>query len=359
VDLLSAAFENFIVVSSLLSVAGFVVAWSARWIARRVGCHPHMVTQIYTAVIIMPPFVAAWLVTAALFPQAWLDPSAFHAANPAPLHPVHLVGNLTAGLEPALAHVTLSLAAGMFLVITWVSFSGYRRIGTLIERLETNAAPPTPEQMALLTAVATRHGLSVGLVLANSPLSFVWGFSRSKLVLSSGLLRALTPAELTGVIEHEAAHHARRDNLVKLLLSILSLGSLVFPLSRLVLRWRAEQVELLCDEIAVARTSAPLEIAEALVKLRRATACSANALAATPASSFLPRDSASVECRVRRLIEFADVLPSPARAALLSRSSRSLAAGLPIFFGATLLLVSALDPLAIHTAAEFLIQSLK
>jgi Zn-dependent protease with chaperone function len=54
--------------------------------------------------------------------------------------------------------------------------------------------------------------------MSDYPLSFVWGYRRTKLVLSSGLLNALTPEELAGVLEHEAAHHRRLDNVVRLAL---------------------------------------------------------------------------------------------------------------------------------------------
>jgi Zn-dependent protease with chaperone function len=48
----------------------------------------------------------------------------------------------------------------------------------------------------------------------------VWGYFRSKLIVSTGLLNALTKEELIAVLEHEAAHHARRDNLLKWALTI-------------------------------------------------------------------------------------------------------------------------------------------
>ena len=157
-----------------------------------------------------------------------------------------------------------------------------------------------------------RHGLDVGLVQSDYPFSFVWGFRRSKLVISSGLLAALTPDELAGVLEHEAAHHARRDNLVKLALVIAAHASLAAPLGRRLLRWRNEQVELLCDEIAAARGSAPLDIAEALVKLRRRTqALGARPALAAAASRFVPDDDRSVERRVRRLVALADMAAPP------------------------------------------------
>jgi hypothetical protein len=81
------------------------------------------------------------------------------------------------------------------------------------------------------------------------------------------------------------------------------------------LRWRAEQVELVCDEVAVARTSTPLEIAGALVKLRRrALAVAGYSPDTAPASSgFVGVDAPGLQRRVRRLISFSDVPPSRAR----------------------------------------------
>lgn len=135
--------------------------------------------------------------------------------------------------------------------------------------LEIEAAAPEPEKILLVEKSAERHRLKVGLVMSEQPLTFVWGFWQSKLVLSSGLLNALDEAELKGVIEHEAAHHMRRDNLVKLFLSAASYLSPVFPLTRRILNWQAEQIEFVCDEVAAVSTKEPLEIASALVKVRR------------------------------------------------------------------------------------------
>lgn len=360
--MLMAAIENFILFSTLLALAGFALAWTVRGTAEqwRGQLSPHVLTRVYEAAVALPPVMAAWLVAAALLPKMLLGEAAFDAAHPAPHHQLHLLGDLTSKVEPALAYLVLSLAAGLGLCALWSSGRAYSRIGSLIERLEMSAAPPLPEQLALVRATAARHGLDVGLVMSNCPFSFVWGFRRSKLVLSSGLLQALTAQELIGVLEHEAAHHARRDNLIKLLLSIGSYASLAFPLSRLVLRWRTEQVEMICDEVAAARTSAPLEIAEALVKLRRQTlAPIGRAPAGIAASSFAPHNSSSIKQRVRRLITFADAPPAPSVAAALSRGRRAEAFVLLGIFTATLISIYALAPLAVHRATESLIQFLK
>jgi hypothetical protein len=286
---------------------------------------------------------------AAFLPEWWLGEEAFGAAHPAPLHQLHLLSDLTAALEPRLAYATLAFAAAASAFAAWTSARGYLRVGRVVGRLEMAAAPPRPEQVGIVKAAAERHGVSVGLVMSDCPLSFVWGFRRPKLVLSSGLLNTLTAEQLRGVIEHEAAHHSRRDNAVKLALSVAGYLSLAFPLSRLILRWRAEQVELVCDEVAAARTSAPLEIAQALVRVRRAGASLSGSLAA---SGFMPEGAKSFERRVRRLVSLADYPPSPDRSEALARAPRAGARAAALLFAITLLTVSALAPLAVHRVAE-------
>jgi hypothetical protein len=153
------------------------------------------------------------------------------------------------------------------------------------------------------------------------------------------------------MLEHEAAHHARRDNLVKLGLAVCAHASLAAPLSRRLLRWRNEPVELLCDEIAAARTSAPLEIAEALVKLRRRTQVAiARSALAISASRFVPEDDRSVERRVRRLLALADAPPPSASASVPRHAAPAIALG--AIFVVSLAVVGTWAPFAIHAATE-------
>ena len=172
--------------------------------------------------------------------------------------------------------------------------SSYVRVSRIIARLEMDAEPPPLSQVVLVQEIASRHRLDVGLVMSHFLLSFDWGYRKPKLILSSGLLNTLTPEEILGVLEHEAAHYVRRDNLMKLMLSLCGYASVAFPLSLLILRWRNEQVELACDEVAVAKTNSPLEIADALVKVRRNAALRACTLPQTSSSGFTPDDETSV-----------------------------------------------------------------
>lgn len=356
------AIENFVLLSTLLALTCFVLAWSARRGAESGLWHPHpyTLTRLYTAALVFPPLVAAWLVTAALLPESWLGATTFEAAHPAPLHEWHLLGNLTATLEPVLAYVTLVFAAAAVLFTVLLSVRGNLRVARAIERLKMTAEPPPRDQLALVDRTASQRGFSVGLVLSDYPFLFVWGFRRSQLVFSSGLLHTLTPEELAGALEHEAAHHVRRDNLIKLFLDFCGSASFSFPLSWRLLRWRAEQIEMVCDEVAVARTSAPLEIAAALVKLRRLTLAPTGYWRNRAVTcSFVSEDAHSFERRVRRLIAFSDALPAASRATALLHGHAGAALLVVVVFALTQIVVSALAPLAVHQATESLIHFFK
>lgn len=357
---LIAAIENFVLFSTILAIISFAIALTVRQLAMKQvwSLRPDSLARVYAVALAMPPLASLWLITAAFLPRLWMTPEAFAAQHAAPSHEIHLLGTLTFAIEPALAYAMVLFITGTACFVLWSNVRGSLRIGRVISQLDVNAAAPPGEQLALVNRVAGKWGLSVGLVMSDYPLSFVWGFRRSKLVLSSGLLRILTPAELTGVLEHEAAHHSRRDNLIKLLLSLCSYSSLAFPLSRLVVSWRATEVEMICDEVAAERTSEPLEIAEALVKLRRETMTrelTANQIAQPViASSFVSNTAITFERRVNRLLALVD---SPLSERAGQQLSLAVNAGVVLFTGSLLALSAVLlfAPLSIHHAAEALI----
>jgi Zn-dependent protease with chaperone function len=354
---LIAAIENFVLLSTVLAIISFAFAWIVRLLAMRQmwRFRPDFLARVYGVALATPPLASLWLITAALLPRLWMTPEAFAAQHAAPFHEIHLLGTLTFAIEPTLAYAMVLFSAATACFVLWSNVRGSMRIGRVISQLDVNAAAPPGEQLALVNRVAGKWGLSVGLIMSDYPLSFVWGFRRSKLVLSSGLLRILSPAELTGVLEHEAAHHSRRDNLIKLLLSLCSYSSLAFPLSRLIVSWRATEVEMICDEVAAERTSDPLEIAEALVKLRRETMTreiSVNQIAKPViASSFVSNTAITFHRRVDQLLALVDSpSPQPARQHL-SYASVVFVAGSVLALSAVLLFA----PLSIHHAAEALI----
>jgi Zn-dependent protease with chaperone function len=357
-----AAVENFIFFSSLLAACCFALAWAARGCVIRGWWQPHPLTlsRLYAAAVILPPTAGAWLVAASLLPQAWLGERDFAASHPPPHHQLHLLGEMTAALEPGLAYATLVFAAAAATFALWSGVRGYLGVCRVIDRLETNASSPPARQVARVEEAAAKYRLGVGVVMSEYPFSIVWGFWRARLVLSSGLLCALTEEELVGLLEHEAAHHARRDNLTKLALALLGHLSLAFPLSWRLLRWRAEQVEMVCDEVAAARTAAPLEIAGALVKLRRLTLNVGGAAPSAPlASSFFPDAASGFERRVRRVVALAETPPDAIRVQALAKSPAGEALSLAVSFAVTLLLLIAVTPLAVHEVVEAVIQLIR
>jgi hypothetical protein len=101
-------------------------------------------------------------------------------------------------------------------------------------------------------------------------LALTAGLIRPRVYLSSHLLRALSPAELTVIIRHEQAHQQRRDALRLLiadLLSRLHLPSLREPL----LADLSLATERTCDERAALTSGDRLRVAEAILKAARFT----------------------------------------------------------------------------------------
>lgn len=356
--MLIAAIENFVLFGTLFALCTFAIALVIRRLTiRQIWLPPaESLAHFYTAALVIPPLASLWLVSAALLPRFWMTPEAFAAEHAAPPHEIHLLGALTLTVEPALAYAMALFVVVIAAAVTWSNVRGAWRVGRVVKQLDMKAVAPPSDQVALVNEVASRSGFSVGLVMSDYPLSFVWGFRHSKLILSSGLLHTLTPVELTGVLEHEAAHHERRDNLIKLLLSLCSYSSLAFPLSRLIVGWRATEVEMICDEVAARRTSEPLEIAEALVKLRRQTMAAGigSEPVATPVitSSFVSDNALTFERRVHRLLALEDAPASP-------ETSPSLAvlAGVLVVAASLVTLLALLHfaPLSVHHAAEALI----
>jgi Zn-dependent protease with chaperone function len=348
--LLISVVENFVLLSTIFAIVAFAFAGAAKLLAQRrsYALQTNSLIRLYTWALILPPVLALWIVAAAFLPEFWM-PEAFNAAHRTP-HELHLLGDLTARVEPTLAYMMLLFAAGAGLFTAWSGWHSYMRVAQLISRLQMNAEPAEPHQIARVEETGRRYAFQVGLVMSDYPFSFVWGFTRSKLIVSTGLLRILNESELIGLLEHEAAHHQRRDNLIKLGLSFCAYASLAFVLTRRLLTWRGLEVERLCDEVAASRTKAPLDIASALVKLRRRTAP-----APVTVSSFIAEDVSSFHSRVSRLIDSDGENPSiPSR----SVSAKQVATAFSLLFVGSLFVSTYFFPLAFHRTVESLIQLL-
>jgi Zn-dependent protease with chaperone function len=350
-SLLLAGIENFVLLNTVLSVAVFLLVALGRvtgWLKTR---HPLTQTQVYAGAIVFPTLVSGWLVLASLLPAGWMNRPDWliHHEDP---HTRHLLNALTFGIDPALEYSTFLFLVGTGLAVWLGAARAFVRIGMLVRCLEIGGEPVPFERIDQVKETCRTYGMEVGLVYSGRPFSFVWGYLRSKLIVSTGLLNTLTEAELTALLEHEAAHHQRRDNLLKGLLTACRYTSPAFPLANLLYGWWSQAVEMVCDEAAAGRTH-PLDVAEALVKTKRLAGKSPG-VSPIVYSAFFGENAQALEDRIRHLMGLLD-LPEPIPRTRLLKSWTGAAWRLSATGGMLLLAVFALAPLSIHRLLEQLL----
>lgn len=343
--------ENFVLISTALSVALFGAAAIVRANRRTRAWHPLTLSRVYASALIVPPLASMWLVSASLLPVMWLGPERWVQEHRA-AHTNHLLSALTVSLDPALSYAAILFASIALVVAAYAVAKGYFRIGRVVRRLEIDAEPAAPERIQQVEDACGRYEISIGLVVSRYPFSFVWGYFRSKLIVSTALLNALTTEELAALLEHEAAHHTRRDNLSKWMLTICRYLSAAFPLTGLLYRWWSEQVEMVCDEVAARRTNDPVEVAGALVRLTRLTLGMLRSSQLSE-SSFFGEHEASLERRVERVLSLSGA--HTIEPVVMSRSWVKATTLCGAAFVVTLATLFAVSPLAIHRLLELLL----
>lgn len=349
--LLLTSAENFMLITTALSIASFGAAAMVRVNARTHTWHPLRLSRVYASALIVPLLVSLWLVSASLLPVMWLGPERWIQEHRA-AHTDHLLSALTVSLDPALSYAAISFSSIAVVVAAYSVAKGYFRIGRVVRRLEIDSEPAARERIRQVEEACGRYGVSIGLVVSTYPFSFVWGCFRSKLIVSTGLLNALTSEELAALLEHEAAHHNRRDNLSKWMLTICRYLSPAFPLTRLLYDWWSEQVEMICDEVAAQRTNDAVEVASALVRLTRLTLH----LPRSPQpieSSFFAEHEDLLERRVERVLSLSGL--QTIEPVVMSRSWVKVSALCGAAFVLTLATSFAVSPLAIHRLLELLL----
>jgi Zn-dependent protease with chaperone function len=174
-------------------------------------------------------------------------------------------------------------------------------------------------QQALLHAQTARlvgrpePSLDAVLVEHSEPVAYCVAGRHPTVILSTGALNALDPAQLEAVLAHERAHLAGRHHR---LLALARIGRLVLPflpLMRDADTQVARLVEMHADD-AAAQASDPRSLATALVVL---------ATGASPAPALAAAATDSVQ-RIHRLLRPAEPL-GPARRQLLRATAASLA----------------------------------
>lgn len=132
------------------------------------------------------------------------------------------------------------------------------------------------------------------------------GIRRPVLLLDEAFVSTLDSAEVEGVIAHELAHIARRDNLIALLFGLARDLTFFIPGGSWAVRRLLVERELAADQAAITHTRRPGALAAGLVKVIDL----ANGRRPQPCSPLMP--AGTLESRVRELCDDRPA-PGPAR----------------------------------------------
>lgn len=173
----------------------------------------------------------------------------------------------------------------------------------------------------------TEPALGAVLVEHSDPVAYCVAGRHPTVILTTGALDALSPAQLTAVLAHERAHLTGRHHQLMGLASIGRMALPFLPLMRDADLQVARLVEMHADD-AAAVASDPRSLATALVVL---------ATAGSPAPGLAAAATDSVQ-RVRRLLRPAEPLSRGRRQ--LIRATAALLALTPLFLAITPALVA-------------------
>ncbi|MBI5495929.1 MAG: M56 family metallopeptidase [Deltaproteobacteria bacterium] len=287
----------------LVSAAGVTActAWPGRWSARRAG--------VLALLAVAGPLVAG-LLTAAAFLAPLLEGHC-HCADHGLHHP-HLCP-----LHPA--HAAALVAPGVYVLAAWVLFVA-PDVGGLVRGLLHAAV----WRRAVLRTPARRvAGHRVHLSGCGGLGAVTVGLLRPVIVVDPRVWDALAPAERKAVVQHEAAHARRRDALVLLGLRLWTALCPLPALRRVVDAWRVA-AEHACDRYAAGRVGNACIVAAALVAVERARH---GPLPAFPPQGVLPVGGGDgLEHRVQSLLADPPAAP-PAAHAVLPVVALALAGG--------------------------------
>lgn len=238
---------------------GLVAALAAAAADRRVAAaaralSPSSRSRLLLGWAAVPAAVAIALVAATLWPS--LGAALGLAVDHCPAHAghVHLCLHHLPTRGPG---VVGFLALGTFAVVGGAALAYSLRSAALARRL------------VRLRSAELAPGIAV--VESSSAFAVSLGWLRPTVVLSTGLVERLTPAQLDVVVAHEQAHAARRDALVLTIARVLALAHLPH-VRRRILADLALACEQACDEEAARACGDRVRVAETIVAAERAAA---------------------------------------------------------------------------------------
>ncbi|PWW07312.1 BlaR1 peptidase M56 [Paenibacillus cellulosilyticus] len=123
---------------------------------------------------------------------------------------------------------------------------------------------------ALTCAIGEEHGLArteITILDHEDSIAMTIGLFRPRIVLSTGLIAALSETELQAVIAHEKFHLKRRHPLAVFLLSLIGIALWYIPIYNWFIKKYKVLIELMADRYAVQATGGAADLSSALLVL--------------------------------------------------------------------------------------------
>lgn len=135
------------------------------------------------------------------------------------------------------------------------------------------------------------------------PLLYTDGIGKGAINISCPLIESLDAEELEGVLAHEMAHIARKDNAIGWLLVVLRFFVLFNPVALVAFRRMIHEREKLCDDLGCRLTEKPLALASSLAKVFRMASTGAASGVVSPFHQLeIHSQRVRIEDRVHRLM---------------------------------------------------------
>ncbi len=142
---------------------------------------------------------------------------------------------------------------------------------------------------------------SVHVLASDLPIAFSWGIWSPRIIVSTGLLKVLSPEERAIVIAHEKTHMSRRDGLFGLMARAFSIVHIPQIRKHLLTDWHLAN-EQLCDKTAAKLTQDPGAVAELLLKMERLYQAHFPFRGA-PVLGVMGNDSSKLPARIEELLK--------------------------------------------------------
>ncbi len=289
-----------------------LVAAVVRFARARLGTlEPDAESRLMLAALAAPPFVGALVVAGVAFPHQWLGLSDHCIHHPGHLHLCFVHG----APMPNVVVGTFAAVACVYMV---------HRLGRALSRALRGALA-----LRRVLSAARREG-DLWVLPGDAPLAFTVGLARPAVVISEAVLAG--GARWRVVLEHERAHAADRDPLLRWSAELLTAFHLPLLGTALLDRLREAQ-ELGADDRAAEAVGCRLEVAETLVEWMRWNHGIREAGVGFHSGPFA--------LRVQRLLDPAPCRPGPSIGGLL-------------FSAALLATALGLGALSLHHAVETL-----